>query len=433
MLRLGITVSLLGIVALLFATGGVAAEEVGVDTAPEIETTNAQSVGTVEVNVVDQSGTGIGNVEVTASWDDGEDSTQTTSSGRALLDVPSETMIEFTVDHPDGEYVKNHQPVSESDVVGEVVTIEMAEPGGAELEVVDSDEQPVDDVRLRLYHEGDNSIVDVVYTDSEGIATFTAIEQRAYDVDTLRAGYNVAEANFTLDSAETSETIEIESNRVEVNFLVTDDHFEEPERLQGAMIDIADFGSLPPTFSDGTQDQSLPVNDEYDVTVSKEGYDAVTETLEVGEEPTALNVSIQRTPEINIEQLQDAVVVGQTTLVTITNAYDEPVAGASVSLNGESVGETDDQGQIFFNVTSDGINDLDASYEGLSASDTIVGVEPSEETPADPDEQDDADEDEQGDAEDADAADEDDDGPGFGILVAVGGVLVLTALLARRR
>lgn len=431
MLRLGTAISLFGIVALLFATGGVAANEVGVDTAPEIETTNAQSVGTVEVIVVDQSGNGIGNVEVTASWDDGEDSTQTTSSGRALLDVPTETEIEFTVEHLDGEYVKNHQPVSESNVVGEVVTIEMAEPGDAQLEVVDSDEQPVDDVRLRLYHEGDNSIVDVVYTDSEGIATFTAIEQRAYDVDTLRAGYNVAEANFTLDSAETSETIEIESNRVEVSFLVTDDHFEEPERLQGATIDIAEFGTLPPTFSDGTQDQSLPVNDEYDVTVSKEGYDAVTETLEVGEEPTALNVSIQRTPEINIEQLQDAVVVGQTTLVTITNAYDEPVAGASVSLNGESVGETDEQGQIFFNVTSDGINDLDASYQGLSASDTIVGVEPSEDTPADPEEQEDADDAE--DDEQDDTEDEDDEGPGFGILAAVGAVLALTAFLARRR
>lgn len=431
MLRLGATASAIGIVALLLVAGGAAAEEFDGETTPEMDATAAQDLGTVEVVVVDRSGDGIRNVQVTASWPDGEDTVSTAADGRALLDVPVNTTIEFSVEHPDGEYVRNHQPVVAFGVTGDRVTIEMAEPGDVELEVVDTNGDPVEDVRLDLFHQGDDREVANATTDGDGTATITDIEQRAYNVTTLRSGYNTVETNFTLDRSRKSESLEIESNRVQVSFFVTDNHFDPPEPLEGAVVDIAEFSPLPPTFADGTQDQNLPVNDEYQITVDKEGYDPAETTLELGEEAARVNVSLRRSPEININQLQDAVVVDQQTLVTVTNAYGEPVTGASVSLNGDSVGTTDDKGQIFFNVTSVGENTLDASYDGLSASGTIEGVDPNPEPP-EPDDGDDGNNTENGD----DTGNEDDEdalGPGFGLGAAIAGVVALTALLARRR
>lgn len=438
MLRLGVAAFVLGIVTLLFVAGGAAAEANALDTAPEIETTTAQEFGTAEVQVVDRSGNPVGGVEVTAVWDDGEGTDTTRSDGRALIDVPADTTVEFSVEHPDGEFVKNHQPVEASDVAGDTVTIEMAEPGNAAITVVDTNGNPVDGVQLSLYHDGDTRLVGTESTDSDGTAVFSDIEQRAYDIETLRAGYNTVESSFDLDSADVSEELEIESNRVDVQFTVVDDHFDPAEPVGDAIIDIEGFGTLPPTFSDdGTQDQSLPVNDEYEITVDKEGYDAVTETLTVDEEPTSLNVSIQRTPEITIEQLQSAVVTDEMTLATIRNAYGEPVEGASVSINDESVGQTDAQGQIFFNITATGENEISASFGGLTATSTIVGVEPSADTPADPDADgaDDSDDaaDDADDSDDSDADDADDDGAGLGVLVAVGALTLFVTVLARRR
>lgn len=447
MARPGLVVSVFGVIALLLVTGGVAAQEVGpVAEEPALETrssapaaveaTAAQDLGTVQVTVVDRSGEGLGGIEVTASWDGGEVTESTRTNGQALIDVPVDEEIEFTVSDPDGEYVRNHQPVEVSDAADEQVSIEMAEPGDIELSVVDTNGDPVEGVELTVSHENDFRTVERVSTGADGTAVVSDVEQRSYDVEALRAGYNAAETTVELDGSDVTETLEIESNRVNVDFAVTDDHFEPAVPLEGAIIDIAGFGTLPPTFSDGTQNQDLPVNDEYEITVDKEGYDPVETTLDVGEEPTSLNVSIQRTPAITIDQLQDSVVVDQPTLVTITNAYDEPVSGASVSLNDELVGETDAQGQIVFNVTATGENDLSASYEGLTASGTISGVDPNPDPPADP-----SDNDTDGTDGDDGAEDGDDDGgdgssdgngAGFGVLATVA-ALVGVALLARRR
>jgi PGF-CTERM protein len=444
MVRPALAVSVFGVIALLLVTGGVAAQEAGPgagEQAVEAEqsTPAVQELGTVQVTVVDRSGGGIGGIEVTASWDGGEVTESTRTNGQALIDVPVDEEIEFTVSDPDGEYVRNHQPVELSDVAGEEVTIEMAEPGDVELSVVDTDGNPVEGVELTLSHVNDFRTVERVTTDADGTVTVSGIERRSYDVEAVRPGYNAAETNFTLAGSAATQTLEIESNRVNVDFTVTDDHFEPAVPLEDAIIDIAGFGTLPPTFPDGTQNQDLPVNDEYEITVDKEGYDPVEATLEVGEEPTSLNVSIQRSPAITIDQLQDAVVVDQPTLVTITNAYGEPVSGASVSLNDESVGRTDDKGQIVFNVTAAGENTLTASYEGLTASGTIDGVDPDAEPSGGSDDgETDGDDGMESEADGDDGTEGDDggssdgNGSGFGVLAAVVALLGV-ALLARRR
>ena len=384
---------------------------------------------TLTVTVTDQDGEPIQGAEVTAEWSDGSGSDVTRSNGNALIDVPSDSTVDVSVEHED--YVQN-VPKRVFDPT-EGVTIEMAEPGTAELTVLDEEDgEPVENVQLRIEHteigeHDDGALVDIIETGPDGVAEIADIEQRSYAVDTRRAGYLDVETEFDLDDSEVSETIEIESARIDIEFLVTDDHFSPPQSLQGASITV-DGSAAGETGSDGTQVTRLDVNDEYEITIDKDGYDAKTSTFRAGEEPETIEFSIQRTPEITIQPLQTAVVVGQQTQVTIIDAYADPVTGAEVTLNGENVGETDDQGQLRFNVTESGENVIEAQSAGLSDSVSIEGYDPAAEQPDDPPENgDDADDGDEDDEEDTDSF-----GPGFGVLVALVSLLGVAVALARR-
>ncbi|WP_336327437.1 hypothetical protein [Halovenus sp. HT40] len=439
MLRTSVLVSTLTLVVVLLAAGagGVAAQETG----PDAETAETAAVTQeqqqfveAEVIVEDRSGNRLSDIEVVAEWGEGETSSDTTTSGgRVLLDVPADSEVEFRVNDSDDEFVRNHQPVSVGpNDIEEPITIQMAPRGGVTFSVVDTNSEPVQDVRLQLIHEGSSRTVDIVSTDADGSATVSGIEQRTYDVNVFRPGYNRTQQTLELTGQQQSEEIEIESHRVNVDFTVLDDHFENPRPLEGATLDIEGVGTPIPTDESGETQARIPVNDEYDITVLLDGYQERTTTLTVQQEPTELELSTQRTPEISINQLQNAIVIGQPTQVTITNAYAEPVEDAMVSLNGETVGETDAKGQIVFNITQAGDNTIEASYEGLEASTTLRGVDP------DADSEDDAPEENETDDSDDSSAETDDSnddaiGPGFGIVAALGAVIGLALIAARRR
>lgn len=438
MLRTSVLVSTLTLVVVLLAAGagGVAAQETGPDaeTAETAAITQEQQFVEAEVIVEDRSGNRLSDIEVVAEWGEGQTSSDTTTSGgRVLLDVPADAEVEFTVNDSDDEFVRNHQPVSVgSDDIEEPITIQMAPRGGVTFSVVDTNSEPVQNVRLQLTHEGDSRTVDIVSTDGDGTATFSGIEQRTYDVNVFRPGYNRTEQTLELTGQQQSEEIEIESHRVNVDFTVLDDHFEDPRPLEGATVDIEGVGTPIPTDENGETQARIPVNDQYDITVVLDGYQERTTTLTVRQGSTELELPTQRTPEISINQLQNAIVVGQPTQVTITNAYEEPVEDAMVSLNGETVGETDAQGQTVFNITQAGDNTIEASYDGLEASTTLRGVDPdaaSEDDPADENETDDSDDS----SSETDESSDDAIGPGFGIVAALGAVVGLALIAARRR
>lgn len=440
MFKTSVLVSALALVTVLLV-GGVAAEEIASEQAPAETTAATQEQQLIEVEVIveDRNGDPLRDIEVVATW--GENGTvldTSTSQGRVLLDVPANQRVELTVNDTDGEYVRNHQPRRVRPAsLSEPITIQMAVRGQIDFTVVDMDDEPVEEARLRLSHDDDPRTVDTVFTDETGTAVISGIEQRNYTVEVLRAGYNRTQQTVELDSSATTSTIEIESNSVNVDFTVVDDHFEEPQPLEGATVDIEGVGSPIPTDDDGETQARLPVNDNYDLTILLDGYQETTTTLRLDQEPTAIELQTQRDPSISINQLQNAIVVGQPTQVTVTNSYDEPVGNARVSLNGETVGRTDAQGQIIFNITEAGSNTIEATAEGLSASETLEGVDPN----ASPDDgTDDSDDGEPADGADDSAADDGNDdgsgsadaiGPGFGLLAAVGALLTL-ALLARR-
>jgi PGF-CTERM protein len=178
------------------------------------------------------------------------------------------------------------------------------------------------------------------------------------------------------------------------------------------------------TVTEGTASLNVPVNVAYDVEVVKEGYDASTERVRVRESPTSVNATAQRTPTLSVRPANDRVLVGETTRVTVRNAYDEAAAGVTVAVDGETVGETDDRGEIEVPISSAG-NRTIVAMDGDVESDpvTVEGVDTASE--ADPGANG------SNDTGDEDGSDATDDGvPGFGVVAAV--LALLAAAVAGR-
>ncbi|MEF8899717.1 MAG: PGF-CTERM sorting domain-containing protein [Halovenus sp.] len=385
------------------AVGGVAAQE--------------QGQITVEVNLVDQNGNGVGEAELTATWEGGENVATTTSGGLALLEVEEGADVEISVDHP--RYVRN-QPYVLSDVTVPSeedrlqVEIPVSLSGTASIVVKDAD-GPVEDVRVRVREDfGDQTRVQTLETSPNGVAETDELERGQYTVTTSIPRYFDAERTLAIDENRVSESITIERGFVDLTVEVTDDHFDPPQALPDATVEIEDD-----TFStrgDGTRTVDVAVNDRFEVTVSRDGYESVTETISIAESPRTLDVSIQRTPELNIESSQERIVIGESTTVTVTNAYDEPVPGATVSLDGTELGETDSNGEFDVEISEAGERTISVSGDGVSSSVTVEGIDP------------DADDDEQP----AESEGTDSIGPGFGVVATLVAVLAI-ALLAGRR
>lgn len=417
MLRVGVTAVgiVFGLFVLSMVLGGATAAQ--------------QEEVTLTVNVTDSNGEPIGDVTIVATEDDGETAEATTApNGRAFVAVSEGADVDIEVDHD--EYVRNIQPVSVSDASDQEVDIQMSLAGTTELTILDSENgDPVEDAQIRLTHAEESRSIERVSTDADGTARIEDIEQREYELQLSRAQYLDRTVSLSLESSFQRTTFEIERGFTRVDFNVTDGHFENEPPLESARIEL-ETGDVLTTRSDGKQDTRLPVNDEYDVTVTKDRYEEVTETLELGEERQTFGVSIERTPLITIEPLNDAVVVGESTQVTVENAYEEPVQGARITRNGESVGQTDAVGTLRLSINDTGDNDLAASYRGLSDSVSVEGVQraQNDQNETEMPEETDTEQSDNESEEDADSL-----GPGFGIVAAVVAVVGSGLLLARRR
>lgn len=407
MLQSRVVAAMLGIGALVLAAvavGGVAAQE--------------QEQITVEVSLVDQNGDGVGGAELTASWGDGENEATTTSGGLALLEVKQGADVEISVDHP--RYVRN-QPYVLSDVTVPPeddrvqVEVPVSLSGTASIVVKDAD-GPIEDVRVRVREDfGDRTRVQTLETSLNGVAETDELEHGQYTVTTSIPRYFDAERTVTIDESRVSESITIERGFVDLTVEVTDDHFDPPRPLAEATVEVE--GDTLSTREDGTRTVEVAVNDRFEVTVSRDGYESATETISIAESPRTLGVSIQRTPELTVESGQQRVVIGESTTVTVTNAYDEPAPGVTVSLDGTELGETDSNGEFDVEISEAGERTISASGNGVSSSVAVEGVDP------------DADDDEE---QPAEPEGDDSIGPGFGVVATLVAVLV-TAVLARRR
>jgi len=381
---------------------------------------SAQDETTMTVSVTDSDGNPIQGAEVTAEWDGGENSGITRSNGNTLIDVPADVEVEVSVTHPD--YVQN-LPVEVDDPT-EQVDVQMAEPGTIVVTVVDADGDPLEDVRVRARHLNDR-IVEVVSTNSDGVAQLSGIEQRTYIVDTNRPGYIRNETRIDLDRSVRRQTLGVETKNVEIEFIVRDSYRDRP--LEGATIRI-NGSPEGTTASDGTQVTRRGVNDNYEVTAEKEGYESQTRRLRVVEQSIeGFTFEIRRTPSISIEPQQTAVVAGQQTQVIVSNAYADRVSGATILLNDQEVAETDSQGVATFYINETGDNTVRAESDGRVDTETIEGISPEE-----PEENESAD-DQPEPEDDSDDGGSDSVGDGFGVIAALAAVVGLTVVVLGRR
>lgn len=369
------------------------------------------------VSVVDEDGDPVADATVEATWDGGEATGTTASNGRVFIDVPEGEDVELDID--DDRYIRN-RPLAVRDADERDVELPVASRGEAVVTVTDTEDAPLSDVTVRLRQDG--RTVARGETNDEGVVRTGAVEQGEYRLSAVKPGYFAGQRDLSV-GADTEATVSLESGRVALEVAIVDDHFEEPRTLTDARVQIegdAFDGEL--SASDGSASVNVPVNARYTVSAQKEGYEPTPRQVSVTEEPRSVTVTAQRTHELVASSSNDRVIVGERTRIDVVNAYDEPVSGATVRLNGDPVGETDDRGELTVGLDTVG----DAT---IVADDGRVESEPITVTVIDPDS---GDEPEDG-TDDGPSEAETDDLPGFGVGAAVVALLVALAAVASRR
>ncbi len=333
---------------------------------------------TVTVAIVDSNGDPIGNTDVSVIWNGGEGgpiNTTTASNGKAFVDVPQGADIEVEIQ--DEEYVRN-SPYVRFNVVQEEIEVPVSLSGQATL-TVQSDGGPVSDADITLFQRGTS--VETVSTNDSGQATTRRLERGEYGIRVEKSGFFTNDSEIAL-TGETEAQITVERGAVSVAFRVVDDKFDEPRPVENATVAIPQIGYSSRTFENGETSTSVQVNREYTVEVSKDEYETVSQQFTVEEEPVSVDVSISRADELNIQASNNRVVVGESTRITVTDEYGEPVPNAAVRVGGQSAPLTNNNGESEVRINSTGNVSITASDAGLSASVTVEGVESgSDQTP----------------------------------------------------
>lgn len=322
---------------------------------------------TLSVTVLDQSGDPVGGVPLSATWNDGEGgpvNETTRSNGQALIDVPRGADVAIDVD--DEEYVRN-SPYTIDDASAQDVNVSVSQSATATITVNNTAGEPVDNARVLLYRGG--QFVTDQRTNAQGVVTTPDVEEGDYDLYIRKSGYYYNQSDVTV-TGESDLSRTIEEGSVSVTFNVTDDHFQPPRTMQNASIEIPAVGTVQ-TLSNGQATVSIPVNSRHDIDVTKPDYQTTEQTITIGESATTVNVSINRTPELNIDAVNETV-IGQSVELEVTDEYGEPVANATVTQNGESVGTTDASGELSVRPESAGVVNYTVSD---GATDATIAIE----------------------------------------------------------
>ena len=380
---------------------------------------------TLTISVADQDGDAVGGVTVEAAWetDSGETGTATgttASNGNVLLDVPEGSSVELDVD--DDTYVRN-RPLEIENASGAEVDLGVTRSGTATVTVLDDQNRSQADARVTVREDGRS--VDRGETGSDGTYETARLERGTYNVTVVKPGYYETEREVTV-SLNTETTIAIERGTVTLDVRALDDHFDPPEPIENGSVRVTSSvfeGEV--SVTEGTTSLNVPVNAAYTVEVVTDGYDASPERIRVRESAASVNATAQRTPALSVTPANERVLVGETTRVTVRNAYEEPVDGTTVEVDGEEVGETDARGEIEVPISSAGDRTIVAS-DGDVESDpvTVEGVETAEE--ADPGAN-------GSDDDDDDSGQTDDGAPGFGVVAALLALLAAAGAASRHR
>lgn len=323
---------------------------------------------TLEVLVQTAAGAPVGDAELTASVDGEVVATATTvSNGRAFMDVPDGAEVTIEVDHP--SYVRN-DPFTIENATAREVTVPVWEKASATISVADA-EGPVEGVRVVFRKGGD--IVGVHPTNASGMVDSGIIEAGEYTVTFFEPGYLRKAVTLQVQD-QISQAVTIEQASVTVEFRVLDDTFDPPKPIANADISGADFSTQ--TQPDGRAGAVVPVNTELSVTVQKADYETVQRTVVVREQDREVNITTRKRDAVHLDVANERVVAGETLQVTVTDEYGEPLADATLYLDGEPVGQSDADGTLRVTIESAGDHTLFAQSGQLSSTRvTVTGVE----------------------------------------------------------
>ena len=384
---------------------------------------------TLTVSVTDGDGDPVGGATVEATWETdagetGNASGTTASNGRVLLDVPEGASVELDID--DDAYVRN-RPLRIANASESSVDLGVTRSGTATVTVLDGENRSQPNATVTVREDG--RAVDRGETGANGTYETVRLERGEYDVTVVKPGYVEASRAVTV-ARDTEATVRVERGTTALEVRALDDHSDPPVPIENGSVEASSSvydGEV--TLTDGTASFTVPVNALYTVEVIKEGYDPSAERVRVREEPVTANATAQRTPALSVAPANERVLVGETTRVTVRNAYDEPVAGASVEVDGEAAGETDDRGEVDVPISSAG-NRTIVARDGSVSSDpvTVEGVDSAAEADGnDSDAGNGSDGDGNGTDGTGDAGTTDDSNPGFGVVAAVLALLAVGA------
>lgn len=319
----------------------------------------AQETVTLTVSVVNPAGEPVQGAELTANWDGKSATATTASNGKAFIDVPAGQEVAIETKHD--TYVRN-KPFLITATQEETAEIDMYPKASAVIEVSDSNEM-VDAAKVVVRKHG--KIAAAGKTNENGVFETGVIEEGEYTVSIVKPGYYRKHVDMkAVGDVEKNATIE--QGSVTVAFNTIDGHFEEQKLVKNAEVQISGIGSLK-TQDNGRVAMNLPVNSKYELTVNKEGYDEVHTQVKIGEQPKEANFTLERTPGIFLETVNQKIVVGERSRVMITNAYGEPVEGATLFLDGDKVGETNENGVFMVPIEAEGNHTIRATSGNLQS------------------------------------------------------------------
>jgi hypothetical protein len=370
---------------------------------------------TLTVSVVDQSGAAVGDATVIATWDGGNATGTTASNGKVFIDVPGGADVDLDIE--DDRYVRN-RPLSLSDADEREVELPVVSQGTATVTVVDSDGQSLPDATVRLRQNGE--AVSSGETDDDGEFQTDAIERGEYRLSAVKPGFFRNETDLTVGAA-TETTVTLQRGRVTLDIDVVDDHFEPPRTLTDARVRIeADGFDANVSASDGAASLNVPVNTRYRIVATRDGYEGTPHVQTVGESSASVTVAAQRIHELTARASNDRVIVGETTRIEVTNAYGEPVQGATIRIDGEEVGQTDDRGETTVRIDTVGDRTIDATDGRVDSEPiTVTGFDPDAETETETPE--------------PTPTETPEETPGFGVAATVVALAITFAMRAARR
>lgn len=319
---------------------------------------------TMTVTVENQSGEPVRNATVTASWDGGSVTARTAANGKAFVDVPSGANVELDVSHP--QYVRNRPYVVE-DAESDEVTVDVARKGAIAVDVTDA-AGPVANATVAVRRDG--RVVTRGQTNASGGYRTGTIERGEYDVGVVKRGYHHNATEVDVDG-NVSAAVDLHRGSVTLSFEVEDPYYDLNRPLGDVTLAVDSIGSVK-TLSSGEAKMQVPVNSRLRLTAVKDGYETVSRTVDVDESDREVEVSMSLAPSLNVTSVNERTVVGESVVVDVVDEYGDPVAGATVLLDGESVATTDQSGRATVRINATGEHELVARTSDVTSDPATV-------------------------------------------------------------